>query len=271
MGDRSGPPEATRQSPENPYFSLQADWGISKHLGGRTATCELADMCCVGAGTRVLIVGCGIGVTASFLAEHYGSMVTGIDISPGMVQRARERVRRRQLQDLVDIRQADATALRFADAVFDVVICESVNAFIPERELAMREYYRVLIPGGYLGINECVWLRDPPSSLRRYITRIMDAEFPTVTETGWDEPVARAGFEVMFVVTRTTTIWRQWREELRQTDVRDFGRAWGRMLFSCPRDPACRRFVWDTLRMPPDAFRFLEYFGYQLCIGRKAA
>ena len=271
MTDSKEPKESARESLENPYFSLQADWGISKHFGGRTATCELADMCHVGADTRVLIVGCGIGVTASFLAEHYGSTVTGIDISPGMVQRARERVRKWQLQGLVDIRQADATALPFHDGTFDVVICESVNAFISEREMAMHEYYRVLTPGDYLGINECVWLHEPPSSLRRYITRIMDAEFPTVNGAGWDEPVARAGFEIVFVATRTTTIWRQWREELRQTDVQDFGRAWGRMLVSCPRDPACRRFVRDALRMPPAAFRFLQYFGYQLCVGRRTA
>lgn len=269
MTDSKEPKESAGESPENPYFSLQADWGISKHFGGRTATRELADMCYVGAGSRVLVVGCGTGVTTSFLAEHYGSTVTGIDISPGMVQRAGERVRQRQLQELVDIRQADATALPFADAAFDVVICESVNAFIPERDPAMREYYRVLTPGGYLGINECVWLHEPPSSLRKYIARIMNAEFPTVNGAGWDEPVARGGFEIAFVATRRTTIWRQWHEELRQTDLRDFGRAWGRMLFSCPRDPSCRRFVRDTLRMPPAVFGFLKYFGYQLCVGRK--
>ena len=265
------PSERSEPSPPpgNPYFSVQADWGISKHFGGKSATIDLARMCGVGAGTRVLVVGCGIGVTACFFAENCGAIVMGIDISPGMVERARERARRRRVDCLVEIREADATSLPFNDETFDVVICESVNAFIRERGLAMREYYRVLVPEGCLGINECAWLREPPASLRRYITRVMDAEFPTLPMGGWDEPVAGAGFDVIHIGARSTTLVRQWREEVRQIDVRDFARAWGRLLFICPRDRVCRRFVLDTLRIPRSAFRFLSYFGYELCVGKK--
>jgi arsenite methyltransferase len=267
--DKDGPSGPRPPSPENPYFSVQAGWGISKHFGGQAATSRLAKLCDIGAGTCVLVVGCGTGVSACYLAEHYGAIVSAIDVSPGMVERARQRVKRRKLDVMVDVRRADATDLPYEDNIFDVVMCESVNAFIPERHLAMREYYRVLVPGSFLGINECIWLREPPAPLRRYITRIMSAEFPVLTTGGWDEPVAGAGFDVIYIGGRSTTIWRQWREEMRQMDLRDFVHAWGRLLLTCPRDAECRRFVLNSLRMPPSAFRLLSYFGYELCVGKK--
>ena len=59
-------------SKDSLYFEIQADFGITKHLGGLRATRELAELCHMEKGKSVLVVGCGIGATACYLAERYG-------------------------------------------------------------------------------------------------------------------------------------------------------------------------------------------------------
>jgi len=70
------------------YFELQSDFGITKHMGGRKATHELIELCHLEAGQSVLEVGCGIGSTACYLAGECDMLVTSVDISPRMVERA---------------------------------------------------------------------------------------------------------------------------------------------------------------------------------------
>jgi len=79
-----------------------------------------------------------------------------------MVERSRERVKRENLAERVEIRVADAQDLPFDDAVFDAVITESVTAFPEDKQKAVSEYARVTRAGGYVGLNECIWWKVPP-------------------------------------------------------------------------------------------------------------
>jgi len=78
------------------YFDLQADFGITKHMGGRRATRELAELCHIHQDTYVLEVGCGIGTTSCYLASEYGCQVLAVDLSDRMVARAIERAKKRE-------------------------------------------------------------------------------------------------------------------------------------------------------------------------------
>jgi ubiquinone/menaquinone biosynthesis C-methylase UbiE len=73
-----------------------------------------------GPGIRLLDVGCGSGLTL-VLAEERGAIPSGLDISPGLLEIARERLSR------ADLREADMESLPFKDAAFDAVT--GVNAF----------------------------------------------------------------------------------------------------------------------------------------------
>ena len=130
------------------YFDLQANWGVTKHLGDRQSTRELAAQCEVNRESYILIVGCGVGVSACYLSELHGCRVMGIDISQAMVDRSIERAKKMEIQHRVQFQQADAQGLPFEDSVFDVVLCESVNAFIPDQKKAVSQYVRVVKPGG---------------------------------------------------------------------------------------------------------------------------
>jgi ubiquinone/menaquinone biosynthesis C-methylase UbiE len=102
-------------------------------------------------GKRVLDAGCGDGAYALAAAER-GALVTGVDLSDDMLAAARARSAARGIA--VDWRQADAMALPFADASFDLAIAITLLCLVPEPRGVVRELSRLLVPGGRLVIGE---------------------------------------------------------------------------------------------------------------------
>ena len=253
---------------ENTYFELQADWGITKHMGGLKATRELVELCHINKGKYVLVVGCGVGITPCYLARRYGCKVVGVDLSERMVGRSNERAKRQGVADRVEFRVADAQNLPFEDALFDAVLSESVNAFIEDKPRAASEYVRVIKPGGYVGLNECTWVKAPPPELAEYLSRIMGAEFPT-GNNGWQELLAGTGLRETVARIYKTNALIQWISEVRQFEFLDFLRAWYRFLFQFIKSSACRRFVKEALTFPRSTFGLFKYFGYGIYVGRK--
>lgn len=92
-------------------------------------------------GRRCLEVGCGTGLILERVAR-VASEAVGIDLSPGMLEKARERG--------LTVHEAPATRLPFDDARFDVVYSFKVLAHVPEIEAALAEMARVCAPGGTL-------------------------------------------------------------------------------------------------------------------------
>ena len=102
-------------------------------------------------GTTVLDVGCGIGGSSRILAKDYGFAVTGITISPGQVERARQLTPEGvTAQFLVD----DAMALSFPDASFAVVWSIEAGPHMPDKAIFAKELLRVLKPGGVLVVAD---------------------------------------------------------------------------------------------------------------------
>ena len=94
-----------------------------------------------GTGKRVLEVGCGTGLLLARFNE-FASKATGIDLSEGMLEKAKARG--------LDVTLASATQLPFADASFDVACSFKVLAHIPAIDDALSEMARVVAPGGYV-------------------------------------------------------------------------------------------------------------------------
>ncbi len=92
-------------------------------------------------GKDVLEVGCGTGLIMQRL-EPIAASVTGIDISPGMLRRAKERG--------LNVMVADAARLPFEDNSFDLVCSFKVLAHIPMIRQAIGEMVRVARPGGMI-------------------------------------------------------------------------------------------------------------------------
>ena len=95
---------------------------------------------------RVLEVGVGTGLSLSCYGDHL--TLTGIDLSPEMLDKAREKVERRGLDNVAGLYEMDAGALAFADESFDTVVAMYVMTVVPEPERVMRELERVCAAGG---------------------------------------------------------------------------------------------------------------------------
>jgi ubiquinone/menaquinone biosynthesis C-methylase UbiE len=92
-----------------------------------------------GTGKDVLECGCGTGLILDRV-RAFARNAHGIDLSPGMLERARARG--------LDVREGSVTSLPFDDASFDVTCSFKVLAHVPEIERALAEMARVTRPGG---------------------------------------------------------------------------------------------------------------------------
>jgi len=254
--------------PESYYFALQSSWGLTKHMGGLEATKELIELCHVNKNSYVLDVGCGVGLTACYMAKEYGCKLIAIDISEEMIKRAEEMAKRKGVEDKVEFKVADAQALPFEDNLFDAVISESTNAFIENKQKAINEYKRVAKPGGYVGFNEVTWIETPPPELVEYLSHALGgAEF--LTTEGWKGLLKEAGFSNIIARIHTTTAWRQWANEVKEIDMRDFLNAWGRFLLLSFKSQEVRKYIKEIYKPPKSIFRVFKYFGYGIYVGRK--
>jgi SAM-dependent methyltransferase len=109
-----------------------------------------ADFAGVGASARAIDVGCGPGALTAELAVRCGAAnVAAVDPSAAFVEAARERY------PDVDVRQAPAEKLPFADDTFDIALAQLVVHFMRDPVAGLREMARVTRPGGVVGA--CVW------------------------------------------------------------------------------------------------------------------
>ncbi len=103
----------------------------------------------VAPGCRLLDVGCGSGQLALIAAKD-GLEVTGVDIASNWVERARARAHAEGVHARFE--EADAEALPFEEASFDIVASLIGAMFAPRPDLVARELLRVCVPGGTLAM-----------------------------------------------------------------------------------------------------------------------
>lgn len=135
---------------------------------------ELAARARVLAPRRVLEVACGTGVVTRALDAvlDRDATIVATDLNPAMlVQAQREGTTR-----AVAWREADAQALPFADASFDLLVCQFGVMFFPDRPRAFAEARRVLAPGGTLLFNS--WGRIEANDFADVVTTALAAWCP---------------------------------------------------------------------------------------------
>ena len=119
----------------------------------RDAKLRLTDLLGLQPGERVLDVGCGTGVDSLVMAERVapGGRLVAVDLSESAVAAAAAR-----LEGVAgaEARVADAHALPFPDASFDACRVDRTMLHLTDPERGLREFRRVLAPGGCLGIQE---------------------------------------------------------------------------------------------------------------------
>src|SRR5215204_1116536 len=98
----------------------------------------------------VLDVACGTGVVA-VTAARLGARVTGLDLTPELLERARENATIAQVS--IDFHEGDVEHLPFGDNEFDAVLSQYGHMFAPRPAVAIAEMLRVLRPGGTIAFS----------------------------------------------------------------------------------------------------------------------
>jgi phosphoethanolamine N-methyltransferase len=183
-------------------------------------------------GCLILDLGCGVGGYDTLLVEAHGAeKVVGVDIDSASVDLARRRVLSAGLGDRLEFRHVSPGPLPFGDASFDIVFSKDTIVDLPDKQSAIDELFRVLIPGGTIVLSDWFRAEGPMTPEMRAWTSEGDEtyEMATLAETG--EELARSGFTDL--VTEDRNAWfkdyaRQEYERLKgplfETFVERFGR-----------------------------------------------
>jgi phosphatidylethanolamine/phosphatidyl-N-methylethanolamine N-methyltransferase len=171
---------------------------------------------------KVLEVGVGTGISLARYKRHLD--VTGIDLSPDMLAKARRRVEEKGLGHVSAVLEMDAADLEFADGTFDTVVAMYVMTVVPDPEAVMAELDRVCKPGGQVIIVNHF---STETGLRGQVEKAMS---PFASHLGW-----RPEFPVETVLGRDSLTLAE------QRSLKPFG------LFTM------LRFVKDETDLPPAA------------------
>ena len=236
----------------DPFY--RAVWGEHVHHGlfdtGRESVEEatealvrlVADRAGVGAGDRVVDVGCGYGGTARWLARHRGAQVTGLTLSAAQ---AAEAVRYAAGETwgpdtpAPEILVRDWLANGLASDGFDAVIAIESSTHMPERQRVFSEMARVLRPGGRL--VACVWATSEsprPWEVRHLLEPIcregrLHGMGSLSENRAWLEGAGLVDITVEDLSARVRATWT---------------RVSARVASGLIRDPSYRRFLLDRAR-----------------------
>lgn len=248
------------------YLDMQAYVGITKHNGGLEATDEILSLCHIEEAREVLYVGCGIGVGTAYIARKFGCRVMGVDISEKMIEWSQRRAREERVEDKVEFRVANVLDLPFKVDRFDVVLCESVLAFVDDKPQAIRECVRVTRPGGYVGLNETFWLDDAPPEITRQAQTMVGVGTDIPTISGWRALWAESGLQEQVVKPCQLDPGAEIKSRIRWIGWRWILKAWGRALWMYMTNPAGRQLLKEMFDAP---LAVMEQMGYGLFVGKR--
>ena len=154
----------------DPATRLRKIWASGDYAKAAVSLLPISDQVIrisrVRAGERVLDIACGTGNTA-LAARARGAIVTGLDITPELLEIARTRAVTDGYDDIA-WNEGDAEHLPYPDASFDVVVSTCGLMFAPGHRNVASELARVTVPGGRIAIQ--AWTPDGGIGKRFAIT-----------------------------------------------------------------------------------------------------
>ena len=160
-------------------------------------------------GKRVLDIGCGIGGIDRLLVQKHGAAhVTGIDVEPHLLERARADAEVEDLGECIDYQLADNDILEFDDQSFDIVFSKDSIIHIEDKQFMFNEIWRVLKSGGAVAGSDWLGAEGNRKSQRmEHWLAISDLNFTFISASELRQMLENAGFTS--VSTRDRNKWYQ--------------------------------------------------------------
>ncbi|MHA2355686.1 MAG: class I SAM-dependent methyltransferase [Candidatus Thorarchaeota archaeon] len=244
--------------------------------GGMESTDRLVSLCEIDSSKRVLIAGCGTGYSACHIAQSVGCEVVGFDISEMLVAMAQERAENMGLQEQVTFIVADGHDIPYESDSFDVLLTESVALFM-DKERALKEFSRVVVPDGYVGLSEGFRAEELSSDAREKLDEAESLLSDNVgvpvaipTQSEWKGYLEASGLEDIQMEEGDITLRAgQWAEAVGRSGVAKVSlKAIYHMIFSrsirkrLGRDSQLQKILFNDESLKGS-------FGVIMCIGRK--
>jgi SAM-dependent methyltransferase len=155
-------------------------------------------------GETVLDLGSGGGIDC-FLASREvgpGGRVIGVDMTPAMVERARDNAKRGGYAN-VEFRLGEIEHLPVPDASVDAILSNCVVNLSPEKAQVFREAYRALRPGGRMLLSDLVWTRELPDETRHNVDLYCGCVAGASLKSDYLALIREAGFHDVEVVSES--------------------------------------------------------------------
>ncbi|MHA2293591.1 MAG: arsenite methyltransferase [Candidatus Hodarchaeales archaeon] len=152
-------------------------------------------------GEVVLDLGSGAGIDSFIASRKVGETgkVIGVDMTPNMVQKARENAFEGQFEN-VEFRLGEIEHLPVADNSVDVIISNCVINLVPDKSKVFAEAFRVLKPGGRIMISDIVLLKKLPDHLAKSVEAYTGCVSGAVSKEKYLNIIKNAGFSRVDIV-----------------------------------------------------------------------
>ncbi len=152
-------------------------------------------------GEVVLDLGSGAGFDCFLSAKKVGKKgkVIGVDMTPEMIERARENARKGGYEN-VEFRLGEIENLPVADNSVDVVISNCVINLSPDKKRVFKEIYRVLKPGGRFIISDIVLLKELPDFIKNSVKAYVGCLSGAVMKEEYIKIIKSAGLREVKII-----------------------------------------------------------------------
>ena len=156
-------------------------------------------------GETILDLGSGAGFDCFLAADKVGKSgrVIGIDMTPEMIDRARENARKGNYTN-VEFRLGEIENLPAADNSVDIVISNCVINLAPDKKRVFTEAFRVLKPGGRLMISDMVLLKELPDFIKNSIEAYIGCLSGAIKKDEYLDAIKAAGFQEVSIIGETS-------------------------------------------------------------------
>lgn len=167
--------------------------------GGVEATNWLIEQGGFNKDSQVLEVACNMCTTSIELAQTFGCQITGIDMDSKALEKARTSIQAAGVEHLIHVQQGNAMKLPFEDNSFDIVINEAMLTMLrgEAKMKAIKEYLRVLKPGGRLLTHDVSYLADDMVDQLAQLSQTIHVNVEPLQVTAWQDLFKTAGFSAV--------------------------------------------------------------------------